>query len=547
MDNRYQLYVQHKNEAFTIKLLTENILIGRDAECDVRLSADAVLPRHARLFRDPFGRWVLETVRAEAVVYVNDIQGEAFSLRPGDRVRIGPFSLRLVREVERSIIPPPPRWPAGMIVDDDTPTLTHEPDTNPEFTIARFKKLDKITNSLANLTDVGDLYIEACRQLGRSHNTIALVVKVPKIDVPLKAGTKIIAHSRTADHSESVPPPNIHISRTVLEAVRSKKTAVSASAGAEHTDVRLSLTDDLAPRIVLAAPVAETRTGLDILYVDQPAYIAPVDALGFFSVVARMVNLTRKTLIMAEERTERRLLDHQIETAKQIQSNLTPKELDLFDNVEVALHYKPALWVGGDYCDLCVSSDNRLVFAVGDVTGKGLPAAMVMANLQAMLRSILQFNTNPQIVLGKINDMLSNTLLDAMFITLLLGFLNPENGELEYVNAGHELPLLISRSGSVRQLGAPVNCPLGIQKGAFEVQRYLMSRGEGLLLVSDGITESISASAELFGVQNLIKTVSAASRQHPRSLVDTVVGAASEFRGQMPQSDDITVLALKWI
>ncbi len=546
MDNLFQLQIQDENHTHAVDLPSEGVLIGRSEACDIQLSSREIAEKHARLFQDPFGRWVIETAQSDAALCVNNKQGEAFSVRPGDRITMGPYLMYITKEMKRSIMPP--KWQTGAIVDDDRQTLTHERESRPEFSPARFENLDRITNSLANLTDVKDLYPEACKHLTQTHDTIALVVKVPKPGIPLVHGTKIIAHCQSAEKPENrdSSPPSIHLSRTVLEAVRTKKTALSATSEAENLDERLSLIDDLAPRMVLAAPIAETRTGIDVLYMDQSALIAPSDALGFFAIVARMVNLTRKTLIMAEERAERKLLDHQISTAKEIQSNLTPKKLDLFDNVELALHYRPALWVGGDYCDVCVSADNRLVFAIGDVTGKGLPAAMVMANLQAMLRSILLFNSNPQVILNKINEMLCGTLLDGMFITLLLGFFDPDSGELEYVNAGHELPLIISQTGEVRQLGEPVNFPLGIIKGEYMVQQHRMMHGEGLLAVSDGVTETVAPSSELFGVDNLLETVRNAQPQSGQTLVDSVVAATNEFRGPLPPSDDLTVLTLKW-
>ena len=547
MDNPTLLHIRCGRDLRTIELPPEGILLGRSDECGATLPSDEVAEKHARVFLDPFGRWVIEAMQ-NADLAVNGRHGRAFSIRPGDRITIGPFVMRLSENVSKSITPPP-RWRAEAIVDDDDQTLTHEKETDSRFSPARLDSLDNITNSLSSLTEAKDLYPEACIQLGKPRGTVALVVKVPKPGVPLSQGIKIIAHSLWPEqrkNRESIPPPNIHLSRTVLEAVRTKKTALSATSEAEDVDVRLSLIDDMAPRMVLAAPIAETKTGIDVLYVDQLALTAPPDSLGFFAIVARMVNLTRKTLIMAEERAERKVLDHQLETAQRIQSKLMPKKLDLVSNVASALHYKPALWVGGDYCDLLVSIDNRLVFALGDVSGKGLPAAMVMANLQAMLRSILLFNSNPQTIVAEINDMLCDTLLEGMFITLLLGFLDPETGELEYVNAGHELPLLKSSTGRVAQLGKPVNYPLGILKNQFIVQRHIMARGESLLVVSDGVTETFSPDRRQFGVNNLMRTVQNVPARTCQELIDAVVVATDEFRQYIPPTDDFTILALKW-
>lgn len=544
---------QHEVQPKSVHLPLEGIRIGSAKDCEVQLLSKEIGPKHARLFRDPFGRWILESTQRDVNLWVNGMEGEAFSVHQSDQIQIGPFQLRLVDNQMHSIVPRiAPSADAYVDNDETGQFFTAEASGLPEFSPAKLNNLDQITDSLANLTNVKDLYPEACRHLGRHPGTVALVVKIPKEDVPLADGLSIIAHcsldedsSLQTDDSDNTPW-NFHLSRTVLAAVRKKRTAFSATTKAEDEDARLSLLGDSAPRMVLAAPIAETPNGLDVLYVDQPHLTPAPGALGYFSVVARMVNLARNTLLMAEINAEKKVLDHQLDTATKIQANLTPKSLNLKDNVEVALHYKPASWVGGDYCELCLALDGRLVFAIGDVAGKGLPAAMVMANLQAMLKSILLFNSDPKQILTKINDMLCDTLLEGMFITLLIGFLDADTGKLEYVNAGHELPLLISRSGTIQSLGKPVNMPLGIMKTEYVAQSYTLSPGECLFMASDGITDTFSPDSNLFGVQRLIETIRASIPQPCRKIIDNIIDATETFRGHLPPSDDVTIMALKW-
>jgi sigma-B regulation protein RsbU (phosphoserine phosphatase) len=170
---------------------------------------------------------------------------------------------------------------------------------------------------------------------------------------------------------------------------------------------------------------------------------------------------------------------------------------------------------------------------------------MVMTNLQAMLKSILLFNSNPKIIVTKINEMLCDTLLDGMFITLIVGFLDSVSGELEYVNAGHELPVLITNTGQVKQLGEPANMPLGVVKSEYVVQYHTLLPNDGLLIVSDGITETLRRDSQLFGVERLLRTVSKSSQCNCQQIVDSVVNATSMFRGTLPQNDDSTILSLK--
>lgn len=551
------LSIESIGEQRTISVRPTGILIGQSPACDVILTDTNINAEHARLFQDPFGRWIVESVHSGVAISVNEQEAEAFSIRVGDKIRIGLFLLRLVEVTKPSIVPlVGSETLADIIVDEDESRqiLTGENQGRSEISPANWGDLDRITNQLANLTNSRELYPETCKYLANTPGKIALVVKVPPQNVSLKLGLKIISH-HTASNNWAISscsigdhvPLNIHLSHTVLEAVRKKHTAYAATSESSNDDTeRLSLIDDLAPRTVLAAPIAETSHGIDVLYLDMPTTGLPSDTLGFFAVVARMVNLTRQTLLMAEDKAERQVLDHQLSTATKIQSKLMPRNLRLCDNVEVALHYKPARWVGGDYCDLCLASDGRLVFAVGDVTGKGLPAALVMANLQSMLKSILLFNSTPKKILNNINDMLCDTLLDGMFITLLMGFLDVETGELEYVNAGHELPVLMSYSGQVEELGKPVNLPLGITRTDYLVQQHTLRPGDGLLVASDGIIGTFSPESEMFGGERLIGVINEVSTQSCQQIIDSVVASTTQFKGHFPPSDDSTILTLRW-
>ncbi|MHC4725741.1 MAG: PP2C family protein-serine/threonine phosphatase [Planctomycetota bacterium] len=185
-----------------------------------------------------------------------------------------------------------------------------------------------------------------------------------------------------------------------------------------------------------------------------------------------------------------------------------------------------------------------MAFTVADVSGKGLPAAMIMSNLQAALRTTMAFCTELSTVVEHVNQHLCQNLSDDMFVTLFLGLFNPSTNTLSYVNAGHISPLIKPPSQHAQQLGKAANLPLGIFKEAFEMQVETISPDTSLLVVTDGITEAGSPGGELFEMEGLEKLMTESESHSAQELVQTVIRGVTDFRKTLPQQDDITVLAL---
>jgi sigma-B regulation protein RsbU (phosphoserine phosphatase) len=202
------------------------------------------------------------------------------------------------------------------------------------------------------------------------------------------------------------------------------------------------------------------------------------------------------------------------------------------------------MWVGGDYCDVWSLPDGQIAFAVGDVSGKGLPAAMVMSNLQAALRTTMTFCSQLSQVAQHVNRHLCQSLRDDMFVTLFLGLFDPGRNELKYVNAGHLQPLVRQLLGPARWLGEPANPPLGILEGRFDMVAKRIDPGTALLVVTDGITEASLAVGDMFEADRLEKLITDCQFHSAADLVETVIKAVTDFRQSLPQQDDITVFAL---
>ncbi len=235
-----------------------------------------------------------------------------------------------------------------------------------------------------------------------------------------------------------------------------------------------------------------------------------------------------------------------LELARRIQIRLTPDKPLRLDGVDLAFHYQPAQWVGGDYCDFWTLRDGRLVFVVADVAGKGMPAAIIMANLHASLHASTAFCATPAEAVAYVNQHLRQHSPDDLFATLFLGILDCATGRLEYVNAGHMPPLLSAAGSPVDALTDSANGVLGISAEPFSAGTQMLKPGACLLAVTDGITEAESPDGEQFGMGRVQRLLGEAHGSTAQQLVSAVAGAATAFRGSGPQQDDVTVLGLRW-
>ena len=244
----------------------------------------------------------------------------------------------------------------------------------------------------------------------------------------------------------------------------------------------------------------------------------------------------------AEVRARERI-EQELEVARLIQQNFLPTELPDLPGWQVAAYYRPARAVGGDFYDFIELPDGKVGLVVGDVTDKGVPAAMVMAATRSVLRASAQRAFHPGEVLEQVNELLVPDIPAKMFVTCLYGVLDPETGTLRFANAGHNLPLVRTDGGSV-ELRA-TGMPLGLMTGMdYEEKEATLAPGESILLYSDGITEAHNPTREMFGGPRLAAIV--AEQPADTRLIDRLLGELDAFTGPgWEQEDDITVVALR--
>jgi serine phosphatase RsbU (regulator of sigma subunit)/ketosteroid isomerase-like protein len=247
---------------------------------------------------------------------------------------------------------------------------------------------------------------------------------------------------------------------------------------------------------------------------------------------------------LEEEMRERQRVEHELGVARRIQHALLPKDLPELDGWEIARHYQPAREVGGDFYDFLRLEDGRVGLVIGDCSGKGIAAALVMANTQSVLRAVAQREgITPGRVLEEANEVLYAYIPPTMFITCLYAILDPESGGLVYANAGHDLPYL-HRNSEAEELRAR-GMPLGLMPGmSYEEKETVLNVGVAALFYSDGLVEAHDPKGEMFGFPRLRAFV--AEHGEERSLEEALLEELYSFVGEgWEQEDDITLLTLR--
>src|SRR5262245_58849798 len=256
----------------------------------------------------------------------------------------------------------------------------------------------------------------------------------------------------------------------------------------------------------------------------------------------RVAQLVRQQ--QAEVRARERI-EQELQVARLIQQTLLPKTEPVLPGWQISAYYQPARAVGGDFYDFIDLPDGRLAIIVGDVTDKGVPAALVMATTRSVLRGAARRLIAPGAVLERTNDLLCPEIPPKMFVTCLYAILDPASGRLQYANAGHDLPYH-RRADGVEELRA-VGMPLGLMPGTrYEDHEIMLAPGDGVIFYSDGLVEAHNTQREMFGFPRLQAFV----ERHPpgdgATLIKVLLAELTIFTGpDAEQEDDITLVSLR--
>ena len=339
----------------------------------------------------------------------------------------------------------------------------------------------------------------------------------------------------------------IRVSRNVLDEVVIRGKSVLTS-DAQHDPRFASGTMVLqGVRSVLAVPLGVSEKVFGIIYADSPIAEGRFteDHLKVLTTLASVAAIRVENARLVEARLERERLERELALASEIQQRFQPTAPPLVNGYELQGISFPCYEIGGDYYDFIEREDGRLVIALGDVSGKGTAAALLMSSLHAAIHAQSASHNSLVATISAVNRYLANNIPTNRFVTLFYAELDPESGALSFLNAGHNPPLIVHSAGTVEQL-ASGGLPLGIKPDAgYREGRTQLQKGDVLVIYSDGVTEAVSPTGEEFGATRLYEVVSRNIEASAAGIRDRIESSLTKFAQGTSAADDITLVIVK--
>lgn len=282
----------------------------------------------------------------------------------------------------------------------------------------------------------------------------------------------------------------------------------------------------------------------------------PIDLLDLEKTLVKIINqykLLKQNVNLKQQNIE---LQRELHISSQIQRSFIPINFNLFDEkIELYGEMIPAKEVGGDFFDLIKIDDSHLMLAVGDVSGKGIPAAIFMAVSQTLLHAVALNTPTLGECISKIDDLLSANNESMMFVTVFCALLNVDTGELQYCNAGHVPSYIMDQEGNIQQLGRYEGTAIGIntlrkpekRHSVFKVHTAQLKPQDTLILYTDGVTEAVNESLQFYSEEHFINFLKTKIHESPIELAQSIKGDLKGFVQEKAQADDITLLIARYL
>ena len=299
-------------------------------------------------------------------------------------------------------------------------------------------------------------------------------------------------------------------------------------------------------RSMICVPLTRNETEIGVLQVLNPLDRTAFDEADLEAVTAygNLAATAIDKLRTIERQQAQERVAQEFSFAREIQASFLPQTLPQLTHFDFAATYRPAQHVGGDFYDVLVMGPDEIYFVIGDVSGKGMPAALLMAQAVSILRLILVPGITPLAALTRWNQMLIGHTIRGMFITALIGRLACSTGCLEICSAGHCNPLRVSADGGLSQVRIAGTPPLGLlPEIPGRSERFTLDRGEWLVLYTDGLVESFNEKDELLDREG-VERILARPFSRATEMIDTLIEGELAHRGAAPPHDDLTILVL---
>lgn len=540
------------------ELTGQQVIIGRAPECGLRLEGGTVSRQHAEVFRDPFGRWWVRDLGSRNGVKVNGERVTERVLQPGSSFQLGGYRLTFRLPVPVAASDDPDLTTAGAtgIEFDDAVTgefsTLQEGNAAPRISAAHLSELMRFGRDLLDTEQQSERLKSLCAFMVRDEfkGHSSLVFRLRRLDAAAPPQVLCGPINSNAFYADDTQAP--YLSRNLVRHLRQTGQPVLASNMSRNLPaeaIEVSISPDVVSVSALACPVGEpTSDLLDVLYVTLPPQYGTPEWLAVASLAAEQHRLAENAWAARKHAERHVLTEQELKRAKQIQTRLVPKQVSV-PGLDVAVGFEACRWVGGDYADVAPTQDGRLLLAIADVCGKGMPAALIATSLRTMVRTGLRAGMDLPALIDAIRPQLTEAIGEESFVTMAAAFVDPQAGTLCCVNAGHPAPFVVAPDGQIRYLPCAENFPLGISCEPIVCREERLSAGEMLVMFTDGVSELSNPAQDMLGAPRFATEVAAIYAADPTlsaaELVNRVAAALDRFRAGRPNDDDQTFVLAK--
>ena len=550
------LVMLQAGQAVSYSLNDPEMVLGRHPDCQIQLDSNMVSRRHAQVVGSG-DEFFVEDLGSGNGTFVNGkkIEGRT-RLAHDDRIKVGPILFRFEsgqkQEPKRSGVTVDKSFDIGFSNDtedsDAGATIMGAVsgvggfgglDIRPE---AKLKAVIEISRSLAGTVDLEKLLPQILTTL------FQIFPAADRGCILLKDENNGEMVPRAFKHRREGEDATVKLSRTIVNKVLEEKSGIlSADAASDSQFDASESISNLSIRSMMCVPMlglAEEPIGIINIDTQNPVQQFQEEDLDLLMSVAGQAALSYESARLMSSFMEKQKQDNEMDIARGVQQGLLPSTVPNVEGYEFFASYHSAQAVGGDYYDIFELPDDKIGLSFGDVAGKGVPGAMIMARMSSCVQNTLRFVHEVGPAVDAINDHMCDSAVEGRFVTYVLVVLDTNNHRLSLVNAGHMSPMILKPDGSIDEFPEEsIGVPIGVMEGfPFEVVERELGPGEIVVLFTDGVDEAMNPEGELYTLDRMRKFIKDNRDKNAAELGQALLADVRRHANGRPQNDDITIM-----
>jgi sigma-B regulation protein RsbU (phosphoserine phosphatase) len=553
-----KLYVyQKKGEDYAIPLKKNRISIGRSADNDINILDPFCSGHHAYIYPLEEG-WAVRDNGSKNGTFLNGKKIKAeVELKKGDEVLVGSTRVVFDKEIPTHVeVTEDPSSSANVntIMQVEELLTKTEIDTTLKASLAPvdMEKVRTEHRAFSIMSDVSKALLLHQPISELLDNIMDLICE----NLPMDRGILMIKEGNPAQfipkviriNDKNLKDQKIQLSQTIINMAVDKNSSVLTSDA--MADTRFKAMESIIKfniHSAMCVPLWNNREIIGIIYSDRISNLEQFtdEDLKLLTLLSNLAAVKIENAKLIDQAIEKEKMEKELDLAAKIQEDFLPKENPPCKKFEIVGYNTPCYQVGGDYYDFIDIDPARLGIVVADVSGKGVGASLLMASLRAALQSEVYSGYKIEEMAVKLNDFVHRSSAPNAFITFFFCELNKESGELKYINAGHNPPLIIDKKGKITRLESCGLCLGMFASSTYEVKKVKVNLGEMAVLYTDGITESRSKDNKEFDEKGLIKLLRKHTKLQAPKILKKVYEELDSFTAGADRMDDMTLVIIQ--